>query len=62
MSRKQEHKSYMYSYEYECNKCSSKLSMEIHYELTDKLYCPCTNAMDLVLYMRTPDTRAGIEE
>jgi hypothetical protein len=49
--------SYMHSYEYTCE-CGCKLTAEKHSKMEDTPKCGfCGNAMDMVFYLRSPDTR-----
>ena len=48
----------MHTYEYICESCSSKMIMEIHNLIKDKVICPCGNEMTLVFYLNSPDIRA----
>ncbi len=48
----------MYSYEFTCNKCNAKINAELSYELNYNYYCPCGSKMDLVFFLKSPDTRA----
>jgi len=47
----------MYTYEFICNKCSAKINMELSYELNYTLYCPCDKKMELVFFLKSPETR-----
>ena len=58
--------SYMHTYEYDCT-CGAGLKMELHKKADKHPLCPACNKekMDLVFYLRSPDTRAelaGIRE
>jgi predicted SprT family Zn-dependent metalloprotease len=58
MSEKVERISYMHTYEYECA-CGSKMKSETHTESPDRPNCwICDNKMNLIFYLRSPDTRA----
>jgi len=48
----------LHTYEYECPKCYNKIKMEIHRKLDRHIMCPCGQDMDMVFYLRSPDTRA----
>ena len=49
----------MYLYEFICNKCSAKITAELSYELNYNYHCLCGTKMELVFFLKIPDTRAG---
>ena len=48
----------MHTYEFECNNCSTRMKLEIHEELDYNMECPCGTKMELVFFLKSPDTRA----
>jgi DNA-directed RNA polymerase subunit RPC12/RpoP len=49
----------MHTYEFVCDACSTKVTMEIHKELDYNFHCPCGLKMTLVFYLKSPDVRAN---
>jgi hypothetical protein len=47
----------MHTYEFNCNKCETKITMEVHKELDYNMHCPCGNKMTLIFYLNSPDIR-----
>jgi hypothetical protein len=50
----------MHTYEFVCDSCGTKITMEIHKELDYNFHCPCGLKMTLVFYLKSPDTRANV--
>jgi len=48
----------MHTYEFVCDGCGTKVTMEIHKELDYNFHCPCGLKMTLVFYLKSPDVRA----
>ena len=49
----------MHTYEYICDICKRNIHMEIHKKVDYEVKCLCGNAMTLIFYLLSPDTRTG---